>query len=335
MMSSVDIHNTKKEEIEKSNNGMYGENKDSQPKYYCSIKQLLIIVIPITVVLLFAAIFIPVYIMDKKNDDKEEPIVNNNYYYENDGYDEFEENIINITYATLTPKYGYDNILIFLGGISEPSNYHFDLFKSKNTFVPRGTKIYVLCGQPRVMQFMVERHNYDLPVPGWFNIDTSATLRPTPHDFTQAKESLNLVLDEIDRIKAIEKVEYKNIYLAGFSQGAMMTNYILLNSRHELGGYIAFSGYVFDHDFSENEIVDATTATRKAKLEKSKNYHILATHSFADDAVFYHLSAESYRVYYHDYTDFKLLSFGELLHVLPEQPTHPFVKKWLRESMGK
>ena len=47
------------------------------------------------------------------------------------------------------------------------------------------------------------------------------------NDFTEAKESLNLVLDEIDRIKNAENMDYKNIYLGGFSQGAMMTNYII------------------------------------------------------------------------------------------------------------
>ena len=335
MMSSVDIHNTKKEEIEKSNNGVYEENKESPQKYYCSIKQLLIIVIPITVVLLFAAIFIPVYIMDKKNDDKEEPTINNNYYYENDGYDEYEENVVNVTYAILTPKNGYTDILIFLGGISDISTKYFEFFKSSNTFVPVGTKIYFLSGQLREMQFMIDYYGNSDPVPGWFNIDSSATLRPTEHDFAEARKSLNLVLDEIDRIHNIENIDYKNIYLSGFSQGAMMTNYILLNSRHELGGYIAFSGYVFDHDFSENNVIYDLNSDQKSKLEKAKNYHILATHSFADNAVFYQLSAESYRFYYHDYTDFKLLSFGMLPHVLPQQPMHPYVKKWLRESMGK
>ena len=170
---------------------------------------------------------------------------------------------------------------------------------------------------------------------GWFNIDSTATLRPTPHDFTEARKSLKLVIDEIERIKTIENVDYKKIYLSGFSQGAMMTNYILLNLEHELGGYIAFSGYVFDHDFLENQVIYDLSNTQKDKLAAKKDYHILATHSFGDNAVFYQLSAESYRFYYHDYTDFKLLSFGYLPHVLPQQPMHPYVKKWLRESMGK
>ena len=95
------------------------------------------------------------------------------------------------------------------------------------------------------MTYMIDRYNYSYPVPGWFNVDSQGQLDPD-EGYTEAKKSLNLVLDEIDRIKNVENVQYSNIYLSGFSQGGIMTNYLLLNSRNELGGYIAFSGYVFD-----------------------------------------------------------------------------------------
>jgi len=180
---------------------------------------------------------------------------------------------------------------------------------------------------------MIDYYNSTDPVPGWFNIDWAGNLVPEG-DYSEAKVSLNLVLNEIDRIKNEENVDYKNIYLSGFSQGAMMTNYILLNSRHELGGYVAFSGYIFDHDFSEG-IVDELNDVQKAKLEASKNYHILATHSYADDTVFYSISSEGYKYYFYNYTDFQLISFGVLLHVLVQQPTHGSVRHWLKKSMGK
>ena len=335
MMSSVDIHNTKKEDIEKSNNAMIEDSKNgSQAKYFCSLKQLLIIVTPMTVVFLFAIIFIPIYVVEKNNKD-DEPVSNNNYYTENkEEYDQFEVNVVNVINATLTPKDGYDNILIFLGGISDVSDKYFDFFESKNTFIPKGTKIYSLSGPPRQMKFMIDYYNYTDPVPGWFNIDKFANLVPDD-DFTQAKVSLEYVLNEIDRIKNVEKIAYKNIYLAGFSQGAMMTNYILLNSRHELGGYIAFSGYVFDHDFSDNQLITNLQEVHLKKLKARENYHILATHSYQDSKVPYSSAAPSYQTYYKDYNDFKLLSFGKLDHVFPEQPIHPYVKQWLKESMGK
>ena len=335
MLSSVDIHNIKKDEVERTNmNALDVPKNESNQKLYCSTKQILIIIIPITVVFLFAVIFIPVYVVEKTSDDDDEIQISNDNN-NNELYDDYVENIVNITYATLTPKDGYDNIFIFLGGISDVATKYFDFFKSTNTFIPKGTKIYLLSGQPRQMQFMIDYYNYADPVPGWFNINKNAQLYPESNDFTEAKESLNLVLDEIDRIKNIENVDYKKIYLGGFSQGAMMTNYILLNSRHELGGYIAFSGYVFDHDFLENQIVESLNDLQKEKLQSKKNYHILATHSYMDDAVFYALAAPSYQIYFADYTDFKLLSFGTLPHVFPEQPIHPLVRQWLKTSMGK
>ena len=295
----------------------------------CSIKQLLIIIIPIAFVVLFAVIFIPVYLKNK-NDEKDE------VYEEEAEFDEYDENIVNITYATLTPKNGYDHIFIFLGGISDVSNKYFDFFKGNHTFIPKGTKIYFLSGNPRQMAFM--DHYYPQLAgqyfPGWFNVDENGILVP-PDDFDQAKESLELILNEIDRIKAEEDVDYKDIFLGGFSQGGIMTNYVLLNSRHELGGYLAFSGYILDHDFPSSSVVTSLSDTQKNKLEARKNYHILATHSFNDNAVFYNSATSTYSTYYKEYTDFQLYSFGNLRHVLPEQPIHTIVKKWLKESMEK
>ena len=329
----ADIETTKNHIIASSNNIA----PPSQSKLPCSVGQILAIVLPIAALGLFTAIFVPIYVVNKKNDKKLKVIVlrSNDTSNQTEEYDEFEENITNLINATLTPKDGYDNILIFLGGINDIANKYFDFFKSNSTFVPKGTKIYSLSGPPRQMQFMIDYYNYADPVPGWFNIAANGSLMPVEHDFTEAKVSLNYVLDEIDRIKNYENIDYKNIYLSGFSQGGMMTNYILLNSRHQLGGYIVFSGSVFDHDFLENSVIYDMTSEQISKLKSKEDYHILAAHSFNDDAVFYPIAGPSYQTYYINYTDFKLLSFGAIRHVFREQPTHPYVKKWLKESMGK
>ncbi len=66
MLSSVNIHNLKKEEIEKTNTEIFDNpKKGSIQQFYCNYKQLLIIVIPISVIFLFAVIFIPVYLVEK------------------------------------------------------------------------------------------------------------------------------------------------------------------------------------------------------------------------------------------------------------------------------
>ena len=339
-MSSVDvkINNSKKETLGTETNLNKIEIKNIENtripiKKYMSSKQLLIIIIPITTVLLFAVIFIPIYIVSKnKNNKNIENKNNNNNIF--DEYDEYEKNIVNLTYAILTPKDGFDNVFIYLGGIGEISFNNFNFFESKNTFVPKGTKIYFLSGTFRNMQYMSD-YNFPITyVPGWFNVDSMGNLVP-PNDFTEAKKSLNIILDEIDRIKKDDGIDYKNIFIGGFSQGAIMTNYVLLNSRYELGGYIAFSGYVFDHDLEANKVVYNLNPAQKAKIDLRKDYYILATHSFYDNKVFYKNATESYQEYYKQYSHFKLLSFGKLGHEFSEQPIHPDVREWLKKRMNK
>ena len=299
------------------------DSSEPKTKCPCSTKQLLIIIIPIATVLLFCAIFLPIYLKNKDDDD--------------DSIDEFKEQIDSYKYATLTPKNGYNNIYIHLGGISETSDKYFDFFKSKSTYIPKKTKIYSITGTARVIKFM-EKYEITIPVPCWFNVDTSGNLicnNCDGDDFKEAKESLNEILDIIDKIKNDENIDYKKIFLGGFSQGGIMTNYVLLNSRYELGGYLPFSGYVFDHNFPANSVQASLSDTQKAILDARKNYHILASHSFNDDTVPYPLIIPGYYTYYKEYTDFQLLSFGLIKHVLETQPTLPIVKRWLKESMGK
>ena len=186
------------------------------------------------------------------------------------------------------------------------------------------------------MKFL-EKYEITEPAPGWFNVDSFGNLicDNCSDIFDEAKESLNLILDEIDHISQNENINYDKIYLAGFSQGAIMTNYVLLNSRHKLAGYMAFSGYILDHNFPYNYVLYNLTEKQKEVLDSKKDYHILATHSFNDNTVYYPNSIESYYVYFKEYTDFKLYSFGALSHSFIDQPVLPIVRSWLKESMGK
>ena len=319
--------------------------------------QILAITVPLALLGLFCALFFPIYFTQKKTKTKTKLIfLNPNETQDNSSdinideetdlvtdivgntteFDEFEENVVNYTYAVLTPKNGYDNIYIFLGGIAEVSNKYFDFFKSNSTIIPKRTKIYFLSGKIRPLKFL-EKYNYTDPAPCWFNVDAIGNLicDGCQTEFDQAKESLNIILDSIDRIAADEKMSYDKIYLGGFSQGAIMTNYVMINSRHELGGYNAFSGYFLDHNFPDNYVPETLTDTQKKILESKKNYHILATHSFNDQDVPYPNSVEGYYTYYKDYTDFNLYSFGELLHNFVAQPVLPLVRLWLKKRMGK
>ena len=313
----------------------------------CSVYQILAIVIPISFVQLFMIIFLSVYLTKNKRKEKIIAITDNNITdstnvvneinLSDEEYDNFTIIIKNFTYATLTPKNGYDHIYIHLGGITEVAGFFSNFFYSKKTFIPKGTKIYYLSGKPRITKY-VDGLFKDIPVPSWFNVDKNGTLNCencNGDDFAEAKESLNLILNEIDRISKDENIDYDKIFLGGFSQGGIMVNYVLLNSRHRLGGYLAFSGYVLDHHYPPNTVVKELNDEQKQILNSKKDYHILAAHSFNDESVPYSRIIESYYTYYQNYSDFKFLSFGELGHKFENQPTHPYVRKWLKESMGK
>jgi len=206
----------------------------------CSLTslQILGITIPISLIGLFFTLFFSIYYKNKTknrvafipgnapynaptdiNTDSDSDLATDTVANETE-YDEFEENVVNYTYAVLTPKNGYDNIYIFLGGISEVSNKYFDFFKSNSTFIPKRTKIYSLAGEARIIKYL-EKYNIVTPAPCWFNVDSIGNLVCDGCEtiYDQAKESLYIILDAIDRIASDEKMSYDKIYLGGFSQG--------------------------------------------------------------------------------------------------------------------
>ena len=268
------------------------------------------------------------------NNEEEEKsnVINNNINEEE--FDSFSINILDLKSISLTPKDGYDTIYIHLGGISEIPGFFTLFFTGKSTFIPKGSKIYYFAGQ---FYSKIKYNDEKFKVYNWFNVDKNGNLicNECEDQFQQAKESLIYIKNKIEKIHNEENIEYNKIYLGGFSQGAIMTNYVLLDFNHELGGYLAFSGYIFHHFFPPNTVETNLTLTQKVYLLTRKDYHILATHSFNDNSVPYSRAIESYYTYFKEYTDFKLFSFGEIGHEFDTQPTHPYVRKWLKERMGK
>ena len=76
-----------------------------------------------------------------------------------------------------------------------------------------------------------------------------------------------------------------------------MRSYILLNSRYELGGYLIFSLYIFDHHFLFNYALYNLTDEQKQILESKKNYHIISTLSYSDDVVAYSIVSDAYIIF--------------------------------------
>ena len=184
-------HNTTNSNISINNLKTYQNIQSSKSSCPCSIGQLLSIFIPISLIGLFCAIFLPIYLTHHNHHDKviyiseneTNPINDNSTVKPNstvmnqteEEFDEFDESFVNYTYAILIPKKGYNNIFIFLGGISEVSNKYFDFFKSNQTIIPKKTKIYFLSGKIRKMKF-TEQYGILDPVPGWFNVDGEGNL---------------------------------------------------------------------------------------------------------------------------------------------------------------
>ena len=310
--------------------------KKMKNKCLCSSKQIALIIIPILAIALYLAIFLPIYL--KSRDDRFKVIIiENNTSYKNIKInDEFEEYIANYSYSKLTPKNGYNNIYIHLNDINETSEKYFEFFKSNLSFIPQETKIIFLSGKYRKIKLM-DKYNYNNPVPSWFNIDINGKLicDDCNNIFNEVKESLNIILDLIDRIAREENMSYNKIYLGGYSQGAIMVNYVLLNSRYELGGYIAFSGYILEYNFQNNTVISKLTDEQKIILNSKKNYNIIATHSFNDQEINYDRIIKGYSIYYKNFPNFYLYSFGSLNHEFVNQPVFPIIKKWLKEKMGK
>ena len=316
-----------------------GDNFKVKKRYCCPCtpKQLTLLIIPFVIIGLYLAIFLPIFLSKEKEVFKIEYIDDNNTFNNNiNEFDEFEEYVSNYTYATLTPINGYKNIYIHLGNIYETANTYFYFFKSESTIIPKNTKIIFLNGKKRKVKYM-EKFNHNELISSWFNVDYDGNLicNNCNNAYDEAKESLNYILDRIDQIKNEEKkIDYNNIFLGGYGQGGTMINYILLNSRHKLGGYCSFSGYFFDHHFPENNnVVNNLTDIQKEILESKKDYNILATYPFNDDIISYSKVVGLYSNYYKYYTNFQFFSFKN--SGFTTMPVLSVVKRWLKEKMEK
>ena len=75
---------------------------------------------------------------------------------------------------------------------------------------------------------------------GWFRIDF--TPRGMVADVEQAKRSLGMLPGFIDGLVEMYGADARRVYLAGFSQGAMMSLALLLTSPEKLAGVVGMSG---------------------------------------------------------------------------------------------
>jgi len=293
------------------------ESSKSKKKGSCPTKKVLMIIIPIASVILYLAIFLPIYYRNKG--DKFKVIITNddnttksklNFIEE---YDQFKEKIFNNSYSTLTPENGYNKIYIHLGDKNETSNKYFDFFKSNLTFIPPKTKIIFLSAEPSLSWFRI-------------NVNKNNNL------FDEVKKSSNQILNKIEKISSEEKINYDKIFIGGYGQRGVMINSIILNSKNEFGGYISLSGFILDNRFPYNSISNLTNE-QKEILEHKKNCKIFAINGLNNQNINATRAIQNYFAYYGEFTNFNFYAYRALKNEFIEQPVFPIVKQWLKEKM--
>ena len=288
----------------------------TKSKCPCTPKQLALIIIPIASILIYLAIFLPIYL--KSKDDKFKVVVVTDDNSTNsklsfiEEYDQFKEKIFNNSYSILTPENGYDKIYIHLGDINETSNKYFDFFKSNRTFIPPNTKIIFLLAESSS---------------SWFNINEEYILPD------EVKNSTKQILNKIDKISSEEKINYDKIFIGGYGQGGVMVNSIILNSKKEFGGFIALSGFILDNGFLNNNISTNLISRQKEILEHKKAYKIFVTYSLNNQDIYKTRNIQNYLAYYGEFTNFNLYIYKAIKKEFLDQPIFPIIKQWLKGIM--
>lgn len=106
----------------------------------------------------------------------------------------------------------------------------------------------------------------------WFNLDFSRGIPQV--DLAQFESSRKLLVQEIEEITKLYNADKNKVYLAGFSQGAMMSYAVALTQPKIIAGIVAMSGFVLEN--LAPKILD------KKSLE---NLQILATHGVYDQVL--------------------------------------------------
>ena len=104
---------------------------------------------------------------------------------------------------------------------------------------------------------------------GWFRIDF--TPRGMEADVGQAKKSLEMLPDFIDGLVEAYGADAGRVYLAGFSQGAMMSLALLLTRPEKLAGVVAMSGRL-----------PVNVLGREPDRESLKGKPVMVTHGLYD-----------------------------------------------------
>ena len=139
----------------------------------------------------------------------------------------------------LIPKSGkYDNVFIFLHGLSEKIKDYIEIFNKKDGPIPASFKI-VLPSAP--IQYVSK---IDSKTISWY--DTKGKYNDVILESDIVFEDMDKAGDNIKKliINEAKKInnDYSKIFLGGFSQGACLAYHVALSFDFTLGGLISFCG---------------------------------------------------------------------------------------------
>ena len=175
----------------------------------------------------------------------------------------------------LTPKEGYDSVLIFLHGLGDSADGYLDFFLDEYKPIPNRMKVILLTAPKSPVTV-----NGGDTMNSWYDILSFERGKDSISETDVVKNSLRIRKCIETEAKAQEiNNDFKNIFLGGFSQGCCMALYVGMYFPHNLGGIVGLSGLLFP--FTELN-------------ENKKNLPILLSHGEWDSVIPFSVSYESY-----------------------------------------
>ncbi|KAL9645511.1 hypothetical protein ABK040_000576 [Willaertia magna] len=180
--------------------------------------------------------------------------------------------------AILTPKdtnNNVDSVLIWLHGLGDNYQGFSQIFQ---TILPSNTMAIIPNAPQRPITI-----NGGRKMNAWFNVKTFDRTIKVQEDLEGMLHSKQLI-DEIIELQLEKQIKSNRIVIGGFSQGGGMSILTGMQSKHQLGGIICASGFVFGRsNFKDaNEMV----------LEHNINTPLYIFHGDEDNIVNYETFAK-------------------------------------------
>lgn len=192
----------------------------------------------------------------------------------------------------LTPKEGYDSVLIFMHGLGDSANGYLDFFKEYYRPIPSKMKVILLTAPIASVTI-----NGGARMNSWYDILSFKREKGSISEEDVIKNSSRIQNTiETEAQSNQIKGKYKKIFIGGFSQGCCMALYVFMSFKESLGGVIGLSGLLFPFiELNENR----------------KDVPIMLAHGKWDSVIPYQLSQESYQRLTEDRFNVKFHTFDD------------------------